>query len=333
VAVCAVIHWKLESEERMFADSGFLDYWTAVAQVAAPRMNALQRSAAAGLEPARRAAGSAQTRWLDALSRHWPEYLMEAAELSLFMISACFFGVLLEHPDSPVRQAIADPLIRRILMGLAMGGSAMAIIYSPWGQRSGAHFNPAVTLTFFRLGKVERWDAIYYILAQFVGGIAGVYIATLFLRERVAHPAVQFVATLPGMRGEAAAFFAELAITFLLMSVVLRASNSQPLTRWTGLFAGALVCLYISFEAPVSGMSMNPARTFGSAFFARIWTALWIYFTAPPLGMLMAAELYLRQKGLHSVFCAKLHHCNSKRCIFRCNFGSLAQTAGEGAQS
>ncbi len=220
-----------------------------------------------------------------------------------------------------------------LIGGLAMGGSAVAIIYSPWGQRSGAHFNPAVTLTFFRLGKVERWDAIYYILAQFAGGIAGVYIAMLVLRERVAHPAVQFVATLPGMSGEAAAFFAEVAITFLLMSVVLRVSNSLRLTRWTGLFAGVLVWLYISFEAPFSGMSMNPARTFGSAFFARTWTALWIYFTAPPLGMLLAAELYLRRKGLHSVLCAKLHHCNSKRCIFRCNFGSLGQTTGEDTPS
>jgi len=317
----------------MFAETIFLDYWTAAAHFDPPRLIALQRSAASVMEPAAGAATGAQISLLSSLRRHWPEYLMEAAELGIFMISACAFGVLLEHPASPVRQAVADPFLRRILMGLAMGSTAVGIIYSPWGKQSGAHFNPAVTLTFFRLGKLERWDAVSYVLAQFAGGVAGVYIALLFLGARVAHPAIGFVATLPGMCGEAAAFFAEVMISFLLMSVILRVSNSSKLTRWTGFFAGALVWLYISFEAPFSGMSMNPARTFGSAFAARTWHALWIYFTAPPLGMLLAAELFLRQRGLHRVFCAKLNHLNDKRCIFCCNFGALGASSQEGAQS
>jgi len=79
--------------------------------------------------------------------------------------------------------------------------------------------------------------------------------------------------------------------------------------------------IYISIEAPVSGMSMNPARTAGSAFSAWNWTAIWIYFTAPPLGMLTAAELYIRSHGAQRVLCAKLHHENQERCIFRCNYG------------
>ena len=100
------------------------------------------------------------------------------------------------------------------------------------------------------------------------------------------------------------------------MSVVLRVSNTARIARFTGLFAGALVMTYISIEAPISGMSMNPARTFGSTFFAMDWRAIWIYFTAPPLGMLLAAEVYLRLKGAEGVACAKLHHQNPKRCIF-----------------
>ena len=66
------------------------------------------------------------------------------------------------------------------------------------------------------------------------------------------------------------------------------------------------------------------SRSFGSAVHGRIWTSLWIYFTAPPLGMLLAAEGYLRLGGAHRVFCAKLHHHNDQRCIFRCNFGEIA---------
>ena len=63
-------------------------------------------------------------------------------------------------------------------------------------------------------------------------------------------------------------------------------------------------------------MSMNPARTFGSAFPPMIWDGLWIYLTAPPLGMLAAAEVYLWRKGRLAVKCCKLHHDNDKRCIF-----------------
>jgi len=65
---------------------------------------------------------------------------------------------------------------------------------------------------------------------------------------------------------------------------------------------------------------MNPARTLGSAVHAAQWTALWVYFTAPPLGMLAAAEAYLRLPGAREVWCAKLHHDNDKRCIFRCQY-------------
>ena len=257
---------------------------------------------------------------IDALKRHWPEYLLEAAELGLFMISACAFTVLLYHPASPVTQGIQNESIRRVFMGVAMGSTAVALIFSPLGKRSGAHFNPSVTLTFFRLGKIKAWDAAFYILFQFAGSIAGVLIASLVLGTLVTHKAVNYAATVPGPRGPIAAFVAELAITFILMTVILNVSNTKRLARWTGLFAGALVATYISIEAPISGMSMNPARTFGSAFGAHLWTSLWIYFTAPPLGMLLAAEVYKWVKGGQAVACAKLHHHNNRRCIFRCNF-------------
>jgi len=104
---------------------------------------------------------------------HWREYLIEVAALSTFMVSAATMTVMLEHPQSPLRGVIADPMSRRMLMGIAMGLTAASIIYSPWGRRSGAHMNPAVTLTFFRLGKIDRRDAMAYVGAQFVGGVLG----------------------------------------------------------------------------------------------------------------------------------------------------------------
>jgi aquaporin Z len=251
-----------------------------------------------------------------ALQLHWPEYLMEAWGLGFFMISACLFGALYENPASPVRQAIASSLLRRLLMGISMGLTSVAIVYSPWGKQSGAHINPSVTLTFFRLGKIPKWDAIFYALAQFTGAVLGVILVAVFFGRAISHPAVRYVVTVPGETGIRVALLAEFVIAFVLMSVILHASNHHRLSRFTGLFAAALVATYITLEAPFSGMSMNPARTFGSAFAAEIFSGLWIYFTAPPLGMLCAAELYLWWKGKLAVKCCKLHHDNLKRCIF-----------------
>lgn len=250
----------------------------------------------------------------DALRHHWPEYLIEAAGLGAFMISACACAAILDYPGSPIHRALPDPVLRRLLFGLAMGLTAISIIYSPWGKLSGAHINPCVTLTFFRLGKVHRWDACFYVVAQLAGGIAGVMLSATVLGEIIAHPSVNYVVTTPGVLGPGVAFAAEALISFGLMSVVLIVSNIERIARFTGVFAGALVATYITFEAPLSGMSMNPARTFASAFGAHLWTALWIYFTAPPLGMLLAAQLHLRLSD--GVGCAKLHHQNALRCIF-----------------
>lgn len=258
-----------------------------------------------------------------ALARAWPEYLMEAAGLGLFMLSACLFTALIDYPGSLIHQAISDPLLRRALIGIAMGLTAVGIIYSPWGKQSGAHLNPSVTLTFFRLGKVESWDALFYVLAQFAGGMIGVLVAARVLGDPLADPSVQYATTVPGPGGPGVAFVAEAVISFGLMSTLLAVSNTEGLARRTGLFAGFLVATYVTFEAPLSGMSMNPARTLGSALPAQVWTALWVYFTAPPLGMLLAAEVYLRLRGASGVICAKLHHHNSKRCIFRCGYAEI----------
>lgn len=204
-------------------------------------------------------------------------------------------------------------------MGVAMGTTAITIIYSPWGKRSGAHTNPATTLTFFRLGKIAGADAAFYVMAQFIGGLIGVMVAAMLLGAVIADPAVNYAATLPGANGLVAALVAEVLISFVLMSVILRVSNATGWEQFTGLCAGLLVATYITIEAPVSGMSMNPARTFASAVPAKAFMGLWIYFTAPVVGMLTAADVY-RRFGRGKVKCAKLHHRNNQRCIFRCGY-------------
>ena len=256
----------------------------------------------------------------DAFNRHWRLYIFEGMELAIFMISACFATVYLFDPSFPALHLITSAAIRRLLMGIAMGATAVLIIHSPMGKRSGAHFNPAITLSYLRLGKIARWDAIFYVVFQFIGGVFGVAISALALGSSLAAPTTDYAVTVPGRCGTGAAFFAELFMSTLLMGVVLWFSNRPSLANYTGYLVGILISLYVLFFAPVSGFSINPARTTGSAVFANVWTAGWLYFVAPLLGMMSAAEIYLRIYGPAAVLCAKLHPDAKYLCPFTCHY-------------
>lgn len=250
---------------------------------------------------------------------HLPEYAAEALGLGLFMVSASAFATLLEHPASPARHALPDATVRRVLMGVAMGSTAVALIHSPWGRRSGAHLNPSVTFAFWRLGRVRAADLAGYAAGQFAGATLAMSAMNALMGAALADPAVHWVVTRPGPAGSFVAAIGESLVAFVTLSTVLHLSDAPRASRWTGAAAGTLVALWISIEAPISGMSMNPARTFGSAFAAHDWTAWWVYVVAPPLGMLAATELYLvlrhrRADAPHG--CAKLDHAPNVPCIF-----------------
>ena len=125
-------------------------------------------------------------------------------------------------------------MLRNVLAGIAMGLTAIALIHSPWGKRSGAHMNPAVTLTFLRMGKVRFWDALFFILAQIAGGTLGVLLIASVLGGAFKEPPVSYAATLPGPAGPRVAFVAELVIscglmlTILLLSGHARAWHASP---------------------------------------------------------------------------------------------------------
>ena len=259
---------------------------------------------------------------LEALRAHWRLYLDEGAELAWFMLVACIATVVLFGASSHFVTTITSPALRRAIMGLAMGATAVMIIHSPMGKRSGAHFNPAITLTYLRLGKIAPWDAAFYVAGQFAGGLFGVGVSALLLGKSLAQPSVEYAVTVPGIAGTAGAFAAELFMATLLMGVVLWTTNHARWAKYTSYFVGFLIANYIFFFAPVSGFSINPARTVGSAAFAGIWTALWVYFAAPLLGMFAAAEVYVRRYGVERVLCAKLHPSPSMLCPFDCTLSA-----------
>lgn len=250
-----------------------------------------------------------------ALRDHWPEYLIEAWALGSFMLSAGIVATLLGAPDSPVHRAIPGAMWRNVAGGVAMGLTAIGLIHSGWGKRSGAHMNPAVTLTFLRLGKIRPWDAMFFVFAQILGGTAGVLLVAAFFGHAFTGAPVSYAATLPGPQGPGVAFFAEVVISAFLILILLSLSSSARFARFTGLAAGCLVAAYITFESPLSGMSMNPARSFASAAPGMQWQYFWIYLTAPVLGMLTGAQIFLVLTGARRALCAKLLHPLSVRCI------------------
>ncbi|MBX2892832.1 MAG: aquaporin [Saprospiraceae bacterium] len=228
---------------------------------------------------------------LHAFKNNWHNYLIEAWALGMFMLSATFFAGMLGLPGW-LGHGVEEPFVRRSLMGLAMGLTAIGLIYSGWGKRSGAHMNPAFTLTFLFLKKIDQRDAAWYVLFQCLGGAAAMLLFKSLFPDFISAPEVNFVQTQPGIAGVAGAFVAEMLISFGLVLAVLYSSNFEKTARWTGVFAGCLIFLYITFEDPFSGMSMNPARTLASAVAAGNFMHFWIYLTAPLLGMLGAAKVW-----------------------------------------
>ena len=228
-----------------------------------------------------------------AFRKNWSHYIQEALGLSIFMISACFFSALIFSEKGALHHMVPGETAKNVLMGVLMGFTALFIFYSPWTAPSGSHINPAVTLTFLRLGKMCRYDSIFFILFQFAGGIVSVWIMQQFMGKTLTDPPVNSAVTIPGKFGVSVAVITEFIIAFVTMSMVLLTSHHERLKKYTRLFSGLLVCCWVIVAGPLSGFGMNPARSFASAFPSGIWNSLWIYLLIPVAGMLTAAEVFL----------------------------------------
>lgn len=220
-------------------------------------------------------------------------YLQEALGLAIFMISACFFSALLWGNDALFHIEIKNEMLRNIVTGLLMGTTALFIFYSRFTAPSGSHINPAVTITFLRLNKMCRYDALFYIIFQILGSTIAVYIMAILLGNALTTAPVNFAVTIPGKYGVLPAAITEYIIAVITMCMVLFTSSNERLKKYTRIFSGCLVCMWVIFAGPVSGFGMNPARSFASALPAHIYTSFWIYLCMPFAGMLTAAEFYI----------------------------------------
>lgn len=243
------------------------------------------------------------------------KYGIEAGCLALFMLLLSLAGIACEHPASPMVTYLS-PLARRIAMAIIAGTGLVGLAYSPWGKISGAHINPAVTLAYLHLKQIDLTTALCYIGAQLLGAFSGMLIAATLAGKYLAHPSVDFIATAPAHGNAWTAFGAELALSYALMMLILVTSGSREWSGRTGVCVGLFVTVFVVFEGPVSGMSLNPARSLGAAIFARDIKSIWVYLTAPPVGMLFAAETY-RLLGLAVAHYAAHQERSRRRAIER----------------
>jgi len=227
-------------------------------------------------------------------------YFQEALGLGIFMISACFFSGLLFGKNGYFVSTFSA-FIRQSILGLMMGLTALYIFYSPFTSPSGSHINPAVTLAFLRVGKIDRRDAFFYIFFQFLGGTLTVYVMAALMGENLTAAPLYDVVTIPQKYGTIGAALTELIIAFIMMSMVLFTADHPVLKKYSRIIAGLLVCIFVIIAGPISGFGMNPARSFSSALPSNVWTSFWIYIIMPLAGMVGAAEVYLfvrkRNKG------------------------------------
>ncbi len=197
------------------------------------------------------------------------------------------FALVFAGPGAAAVDANSGGGVSGVGVGMAFGLIVMVMIFS-LGHISGCHINPAVTIAFLALGRIAPAKAAGYIAVQLIGAVlAGLAIVAILGQTGDAG------ATTPHIGGTDAAFFSELILTFFLMFVILGVATDG---RAQGTMAAIAIGGYVGFAAtgwgPVANASMNPARSFGPAVVANVWTAHWVYWVAPIAGTLLAAAVY-----------------------------------------
>jgi aquaporin Z len=264
------------------------------------------------------------------LDPHLPDYLAEFAGTAFLL----FVGLTAVAWDfgagSPVVRHIASAPGRRLITGTIFAGAGTLIVLSPLGRRSGGHLNPAVSLAFHRLGKMRNRDLLGYVVAQLLGGLTGALVARFAWGRRAL--STHLGATQPGAAGLVIAIVAELGLTFALMTLILEFVDHERLMRYTAYAVWVFVAFLVMVEAPISGTSLNPARSLGPAVVAPLYHDLWLYLIVPPLGAVAAAMLF-RVRKHRTTPCAKLLHDEEHPCLFiGCAYGMPDPAEMEGAR-
>jgi aquaporin Z len=237
---------------------------------------------------------------------HWRIWAAELIATALLVLIGLSVVCLLFGRGSPVADALPTHSLGLLVTGLLFSGCNSLLAVSPFGRLSGAHLNPAVTLSFRVLGRVSASDVAGYLAAQLLGALAGA--AALRLLWRGVADSVQGGVTVPAV-SLAVAFALEAGMTALLMVVIFAFVSSARLARWTPLAIWPVIALLVWAGASSTGTSLNPARSAGPAvIFGEGLDVLWLYLLAPTVGALAVALLWRRRHPSAQPKTAKLFH-------------------------
>jgi aquaporin Z len=216
----------------------------------------------------------------------WIRVIIEYVGTAALVLVAAGSGVINEY--------VGGGPISRTAAVVAPGAVVMALIYA-WGPLSGLHINPAVTLAFTARGVFRVAWALPYLVAQLAGAVS----AALFLQLMYGHVASggNYPIATPG--GEWRSLVMEIVLTLVLVTVILNtATGYRSIGHNAALAVGATVALLGMFASPISGASMNPARTLGPDIVANDYTGWWVYLLGPPMGAIVAVGLIGLVRGL-----------------------------------
>jgi aquaporin Z len=229
--------------------------------------------------------------WQQDVTSHWPEFGAEFVGTAFLLICVLTAVSWLFSAASPLPPVLPSLGLRLLITGVLLGGAGGVVAVTPFGRLSGAHLNPALSLSFTLLGKMRPADLAGYAIAQCSGAIAGAWLgATLWgpLTQSV-HDA----ANLPGPGvSPLLALLGEGVATFVLIEAILVLVSHHATMRWTPLLATFVVMALVWGDGGFSGAGMNPARSLGPAVVAPFWTRYWLYAVGPLLGATLAALVH-----------------------------------------
>jgi len=237
----------------------------------------------------------------------WKLFCAEMIGTALLVAIGLSIVILAFGRGSPVLRWLPSDGVRRALAGFLFGTTGALIALSPFGKVSGAHINPAVTLAFWLMGRLKTPHAVGYGVAQLAGAVLG---ALPLLAWGAMGKSISYGATVPSVAyGDGWALLGEAAATFALVFGLFSILRHRPLRIFAPALFPPLYAVMVWLEAPVSGTSTNPARSFGPAVIAAEWQGWWIYWLGPLLGTLCAVAVY-RWIGWHRshIEVAKVHH-------------------------
>ena len=235
----------------------------------------------------------------------WRLYLSEFIGTALLISIGVSFVILDFAKGSPVPAIIPSAGLRRIITGFLFGSTGMLITFSPVGKWSGAHINPAVTLSFWLKRKIKTYIALGYVISQLLGGIAGA--AVLLVWEKLGKE-ISYGATFPGKEGVFAAVIGESITTFFLITGLFFFLGHKKLRPYTPTLFPFLYAIMVYFEAPISGTSTNPARSLGPSLISGMWSGWWVYWIGPFIGTLIAVIILNKWAPWLKIEVAKVYH-------------------------